>query len=176
MATSSVNLSDFDASELPDASEMEFGLVVAEWNAEITNSLAQGAISTLKACGAKGMKIKRFNVPGSMELTYGAKLLCQREKYDAIIVIGTVIQGETKHFDYVCQSVTHGVTELNLQYNTPVIYCVLTDNTIEQSRARSGGEHGNKGVECAVAALKMAGLQKVANAGGGLRFKKREDI
>ena len=175
MATASVNLSDFDATELPDASEMEFGLVVAEWNAEITDALAQGAISTLKACGAKGMKIKRFSVPGTMELTYGAKLLCQKEKFDAVIVIGTVIQGETRHFDFVCQSVTHGVTELNLQYDTPVIYCVLTDNNIEQSKARSGGKHGNKGIECAVAALKMAGLRKVANAGQGLRFKKREE-
>jgi 6,7-dimethyl-8-ribityllumazine synthase len=96
--------------------------------------------------------------PGAVELTYGAKCLHENEEPDAVIVVGCVIQGETKHFDYVCQSVTYGITELNLSYDAPTIFCVLTDNTIEQSRARSGGIHGNKGVEAAVAALKMMAL------------------
>ncbi|MGB0177933.1 MAG: 6,7-dimethyl-8-ribityllumazine synthase, partial [Owenweeksia sp.] len=103
----------------------------------------------------------RLNVPGTFELPFGAKLLCEKDIFDAVIVIGCVIQGETKHFDFVCQGVTHGISQLNLDYDTPVIFCVLTDNNIEQSKARSGGKHGNKGVECAVSAIKMAALRRV---------------
>jgi 6,7-dimethyl-8-ribityllumazine synthase len=99
-----------------------------------------------------------IDVPGAVELTYAAKRIHEQEEPDAVIIVGCVIQGETKHFDYVCQSVTYGVTELNLSYDAPTIFCVLTDNTIEQSRARSGGVHGNKGTEAAVAALKMMAL------------------
>lgn len=161
MATAGHNLSQINPEELPSALGMRFACVVAEWNSEITYALYEGAKQALLACGAAGPDIRQVKVPGAVELTYAAKRLCQSEKYDAVIVIGNVIQGETKHFDFVCQSVTQGVTELNLRYDTPVIFCVLTDNTIEQSRARSGGIHGNKGVEAAVAALKMAGLRKV---------------
>lgn len=161
MATSGNNLSEFDLSDLPNTSGMNFGLVVAEWNSEITEALYQGAFDTLKATGTPEQKITRVNVPGSFELVYGAKLLCEKDLFDAIIVIGNVIQGETRHFDFVCEGVTQGVQELNIRYETPVIFCVLTDNNIEQSRARSGGEHGNKGVECAVAAVKMAALRRV---------------
>lgn len=161
MATAGNNLSLYDPEKLPTATGMRFACVVSEWNSEICNALYNGAQEVFQACGAARHDVVHIPVPGAVELTFAAKKLCESKKYDAVIVIGTVIQGETKHFDYVCQSVTHGVTELNLKYNTPVIFCVLTDNTIEQSRARSGGEHGNKGIEAAVAALKMAGLKKI---------------
>lgn len=160
MATAGQDLSSYDPQALPAADKFRIGLVVSEWNPEITESLFKGAQQVLLDCGCPEDQINRMTVPGSFELSFGAKLLCQSESYDAIIVIGTVIQGETRHFDYVCQSVTQGVTQLNVDYATPVIFCVLTDNTIEQSRARSGGAHGNKGVECAVAALKMAALRR----------------
>ncbi len=160
MATAAVNLSEFDGADLPDASGMKIGLVVAEWNSEITENLARGAEETLLSLQVSKENIKRINVPGSFELVAGARMLCDRKNLDAVIAIGCVIQGETKHFDFVCQGVTYGIQELNLHQEIPVIFCVLTDNTIEQSRARSGGKHGNKGVECAVAAVKMAGVRR----------------
>ncbi len=158
MATSGTNLSAVDFSALPDVSNMRFGLVVAEWNADITENLYQGAFDTLIQAGTPANKITRVNTPGTFELPYAAKLLCKKGDLDAIIVIGTVIQGQTKHFDFVCQGVTQGIMQLNIDYDTPVIFCVLTDNTKQQSIDRSGGIHGNKGVECAVAAIKMANL------------------
>jgi 6,7-dimethyl-8-ribityllumazine synthase len=160
MATASVNLSEVDLKSLPEAGNMRFALVVAEWNGEITSNLADGAVETLKAAGVPETNISRQEVPGSFELVYGARKFCEQSKYDAVIAVGCVIQGETRHFDFVCQGVTQGIQELNLNYDTPVIFCVLTDNTIEQSRARSGGKHGNKGVEAAVSAIKMAALRK----------------
>ena len=160
MATSAVNLSEFNPDDLPSAEGMRIGVVVAEWNEEITGALAQGCIDTLISLGVSQDHIKRADVPGSFELVYGSKKFCESGKYDAVVAIGCVIQGETKHFDFVCQGVTQGIQELNLQYDTPVIFCVLTDNTIEQSRARSGGAHGNKGVEAAVSAVKMAALRR----------------
>lgn len=159
MATAGTDLSHFNKEELPDTSGMKFGLVVAEWNKEITEALHQGAFDTLLSTGTPEGQITRINVPGAFELPYAAKLLCEKDIFDAVIVIGSVIQGETKHFDFVCQGVTQGVMQLNINYDTPVIFCVLTDNTMEQSRDRSGGKHGNKGVECAVAAVKMAALR-----------------
>ena len=163
MATAGTDLSAFNKEELPDTSGMRFGIVVAEWNSEITEALYQGAFDTLIATGTPERQISRIDVPGTFELVYGAKILCEKDIFDAIIVIGTVIQGETRHFDFVCQGVTQGIAELNVRFDTPTIFCVLTDNTIEQSRARSGGEHGNKGVECAVAAVKMAALRRVVH-------------
>jgi 6,7-dimethyl-8-ribityllumazine synthase len=161
VATSGINLSDFNKEELPDTAGMRFGLVVSEWNNEITESLYQGAFHTLLDSGTPEDQITRINVPGTFELPFGAKLLSQKDIFDAVIVIGCVIQGETKHFDFVCEGVTQGISQLNLDYDTPVIFCVLTDNTIEQSRARSGGKHGNKGIECAVSAIKMAALSRM---------------
>lgn len=163
MATEGTDLSSFNREELPDTSGMKFGLVVSEWNEEITEALYKGALETLISTGTPESQITRINVPGTFELPFGAKLLCEKDIFDAVIVIGCVVQGETRHFDYVCQGVTQGVVQLNSNYDTPVIFCVLTDNNIEQSRARAGGKHGNKGVECAVAAIKMAALRLTVN-------------
>jgi len=136
-------------------------MVVSEWNEEITNALFEGALETLKANGALPENILKWEVPGSFELIYGAKKMVQTQDLDAVIAIGNVIKGETKHFDFVCDGVTQGIKDLNIQQETPVIFCVLTDDTREQSMARSGGVHGNKGVECAVAAIKMAVLKQL---------------
>ncbi len=160
MATANKNLSEYDKSKMPDASQMRFGIVVSEWNEEITEALYQGARETFLDLGVAHHNIVRENVPGSFELPYGAKCLIESDNLDAVIAIGVVIQGETKHFDYVCQGVTQGIVELNTIHKTPTLFCVLTDNTIEQSRARSGGEHGNKGTEAAVAAVKMAEIKR----------------
>ena len=151
MATT--NLSDYDKSSIPNAKNFRFGIVVSEWNPEITSSLAKGAIDTLIDCGALAENIITWKVPGSFELIYGCKKMLETQEVDAIIAIGNVIQGETKHFDFVCDGVTQGIKDLNIKYNTPTIFCVLTDNIKQQSIDRSGGVHGNKGVECAVAAI-----------------------
>lgn len=163
MATAGNNLSHYDKTTIPNSKNFKFGIVVSEWNGEITEGLFKGAFNALKDCGAINDNIVRWNVPGAFELIYGAKKMTKAyEMLDAIIVIGTVIQGETKHFDFVCEGVTQGIKDLNLQQDIPVIFCVLTDTTIEQSRARSGGVHGNKGTEAAIAAIKMAQLRKDA--------------
>tara|TARA_R110002073_G_scaffold139232_2_gene289355 strand:+ start:131182 stop:131655 length:474 start_codon:yes stop_codon:yes gene_type:complete len=157
MATT--NLSSYDKTTIPNAKVLRFGIVVSEWNPEITENLFNGALQTLIENGALPENIIRQNVPGSFELIYGCKHLIQSNKLlDAVIAIGCVIQGETKHFDFVCEAVSQGIKDLNLQYDIPTIFCVLTDNTQQQSIDRSGGKHGNKGVECAIAAIKMASL------------------
>ncbi len=161
MATAGHNLSAYDKTTIPNAKDFRFGIVVSEWNSEITEGLFQGAFDALKDCGAISDNIVRWNVPGSFELVYGCKRMMQcYDMLDAVIAVGTVIQGETKHFDFVCQGVTQGVVDLNIKGDIPVIFCVLTDNTIEQSRARSGGKLGNKGTEAAITAIKMAQLRK----------------
>jgi 6,7-dimethyl-8-ribityllumazine synthase len=159
MATT--DLSAYDKTSLPNAKKFRFGMVVSEWNEEITNALFEGALETLKANGALPENILKWEVPGSFELIYGAKKMVQTQDLDAVIAIGNVIKGETKHFDFVCDGVTQGIKDLNIQQETPVIFCVLTDDTREQSLARSGGVHGNKGVECAVAAIRMAVLKQL---------------
>ena len=156
MATT--NLSDYDKSILGNAKKLKFGIVVSEWNTSVTENLYKGAHTTLLDNGALDANITRLNVPGSFELVYGSKHLLKQGKFDAIIAIGCVIQGETKHFDFVCEAVSQGIKDLNIQFDVPTIFCVLTDNTMQQSIDRSGGKHGNKGVECAVAAIKMATL------------------
>ncbi|HSR61261.1 MAG TPA: 6,7-dimethyl-8-ribityllumazine synthase [Robiginitalea sp.] len=158
MATSGKDLSAYDKSGLPDTSAMRIGLVVSEWNAEITGALCRGARETLLACGISEDRILRLNVPGSFELAFGCRRLIERERPDAVIAIGSVIRGETPHFDFVCSATSQGIMDLNLQQPVPVIFCVLTDDTLAQARDRSGGRHGNKGTEAAVAALKMAAL------------------
>ncbi len=163
MATENKNLSQYDKTTIPDAKNFRFGIVVSEWNETITQGLFQGAFDTLIDCGAIKENIVRWNVPGSFELIYGCKKMLESfDMLDAVIVIGCVIQGETKHFDFVCEGVTQGIKDLNIQNDIPVIFCVLTDNTMQQSIARSGGKHGNKGTEAAIAAIKMAQLRKDA--------------
>jgi 6,7-dimethyl-8-ribityllumazine synthase len=159
MATENKNLSNYNKSTLPDVSQKTFGIVVSEWNEDITENLFKGAFDTLIDCGVDKENIIRCNVPGSFELIYGASKMMQNYPFlDGIITIGCVIQGETKHFDFVCEGVTQGIKDLNLLAQMPVIFCVLTDNTLQQSLDRSGGKHGNKGVEAAVAAIKMSAL------------------
>ncbi|PCH78439.1 MAG: 6,7-dimethyl-8-ribityllumazine synthase [Flavobacteriaceae bacterium] len=160
MATT--NLSSYDKTTIPSAKQFRFGIVVSEWNPEITENLAKGAIATFLAHEAKEENIIHWNVPGSFELIYGCKKMAQKHpELDAIIAIGNVIQGETKHFDFVCEGVTQGIKDLNVQQDIPIVFCVLTDNTKQQSLDRSGGIHGNKGTECAVAAIKMAVLKNL---------------
>lgn len=145
---------------LPAGKNKVVGIVVSEWNAPITESLLKGATDTLIAAGVEQKDIIIEYVPGTVELTFGAKVLIEETLAHAVIVLGCVIQGDTRHFDYVCDSVTHGITELNLQYPTPVIFGVLTTENLEQAKARAGGTHGNKGEDCAIAALKMIALQE----------------
>ncbi|MBP1839710.1 6,7-dimethyl-8-ribityllumazine synthase [Formosa algae] len=158
MATANKNLSDYDKTTIPDASNYRFGIVVSEWNDTITEGLYNGAYNTLLENGVHPENLKRWNVPGSFELIYGCKKM-QEQMVDAVIAIGSVIQGETKHFDFVCEGVTQGIKDLNVINDVPVIFCVLTDNNIQQSIERSGGIHGNKGTEAAIAAIKMAELR-----------------
>lgn len=157
MATT--NLSAYDKNTIPNAKKFRFGIVVSEWNSDITDNLNQGALDTLIENGALKENIHTIYVPGSYELVYGCKHLIKTNKLDAVIAIGNVIQGETKHFDFVCEAVSQGIKDINLQYDVPTIFCVLTDNTKQQSIERSGGKLGNKGVECAIAAIKMANLK-----------------
>lgn len=156
MATT--NLSHYDKTTIPNAKDFRFGIVVSEWNPDITENLQKGAIETLLDCGARQENIISWEVPGSFELVYGCKKMLETLKLDAIIAIGNVIQGETKHFDFVCNGVTQGIVDLNVKYSTPVIFCVLTDNSKQQSIDRSGGKFGNKGIESAITAIKMASL------------------
>ena len=160
MATANKNLSEYDKNTIPSAKDFRFGIVVSEWNDKITEGLFSGAEKALLDCDAVPNNIIRWNVPGSFELIYGAKRMIETQKVDVVIVIGCVIQGETKHFDFVCEGVTQGIKDLNVQTDIPVIFCVLTDNTEQQSIDRSGGIHGNKGTEAAIAALKMAYLRQ----------------
>ncbi len=161
MATAEHNLSDIDLDALPDASNMRFAVVVSQWNNDITSSLSQGAVEILKAKGAKDDNITLLDVPGSFELIYGSKKMAKSNQYDAVIAIGSVIQGETKHFDFVCEAVSQGIKDLNVLYDTPTIFCLLTDFTKQQAIDRSGGKHGNKGAECAAAAIEMAHLKSL---------------
>ena len=156
---STVNLSVYDPKKVPDAAEMRFGIVVSDWNQEVTWSLLEGAVNTLKKHGAKNKNIIVKHVPGSFELTLGAQFLAEYDDLDAVICLGCVIQGETPHFTFICQGVTQGITQLNMEYNIPFIFGVLTTNTQQQAVDRAGGKHGNKGDEAAVTAIKMAALQ-----------------
>lgn len=156
MATENKNLSQYDKNKLPNVSQLSFGIVVSEWNEDVTEGLYQGAFDTLIDNGVNPNQIIRWDVPGSFELIYGCRKMMDRfPELAGIIAIGSVIQGETKHFDFVCEGVTQGIKDLNLRAKMPVIFCVLTDNNKQQSLDRSGGKHGNKGVEAAVAAIKM---------------------
>jgi 6,7-dimethyl-8-ribityllumazine synthase len=158
MATS--NLSYYDPGSVPDASGMRFGIVVSDWNSEVTWALLEGAEKTLKLHGVDENDIVTKHVPGSFELTLGAQFLAEYDDLDAVICLGCVIQGETPHFTYICQGVTQGITQLNMEYNIPFIFGVLTTNTQQQATDRAGGRLGNKGDEAAATAIRMAALQR----------------
>lgn len=157
MSTANNNLSKYDVSRVPDGKNSRIALVVSEWNKEITEALFQGAKNTLIDHNVLNKNIVRIDVPGSFELIYGANS-AQRMDFDAIIAIGCIIQGETRHFEFISNAVAQGIKDLNINGKAPVVFCVLTDETIEQSIARSGGDKGNKGVEAAFTALRMTSL------------------
>jgi 6,7-dimethyl-8-ribityllumazine synthase len=159
MSTAGHHLSSYDAAAVPSGRGRRFALVVAEWNRSITDALRMGARDTLLKHGVAEADIVEAWVPGSFELPSGAQYLLEQGGLDGVICIGSVVRGETPHFDYVCQGTTQGIMQVGLKFSVPVIFCVLTDDTMEQARARSGGVHGNKGVDCAVAVLKMAELK-----------------
>ena len=155
------NLSDYDPTQVPSGKDFTIGLAVAEWNSEITNALAQGALDTLRKYDVKEENIKLYHVPGSFELSTAADLMLTNDKkMDAVICIGCVIQGETRHFDFICEAVSQGVTNVSIKHGRPVIFSLLTTNDMQQAKDRAGGKHGNKGVEGAVTALKMVAFQK----------------
>ncbi|MDD4609728.1 MAG: 6,7-dimethyl-8-ribityllumazine synthase [Bacteroidaceae bacterium] len=155
MATIFHNLSSYDPSKVPSAENMRFGIAVSEWNENITGKLLEGAVNTLKKHGAKDENITIAFVPGSFELTFAAHQMEESKKFDAIITLGCVIKGDTPHFDYVCMGVTEGIARINATTNTPVIYGLITTNTLQQAEDRCGGVLGNKGDEGAITAIKM---------------------
>lgn len=159
MATELQNLSSYDPDSIPNGKGKRVGIVVSDWNRTVTGNLLKGAYNTLIKFGVNSDDIIIEHVPGSFELTFGAKLLIEKAKVDSVIILGCVIQGETPHFTFVCESVTEGTTKLNLENDIPVIFGLLTTNTEEQATARSGGRHGNKGDEAAITALKMIELK-----------------
>lgn len=160
MASNQKNLSEYHLDAVPDLSNAKIGIIVSEWNEEITTALYNGCRKTLVELSVKKKNLLKINVPGSYELPAAAKMLIESKKMDAIICLGCVIQGETRHFDFICDAVANGIMELNLRYTTPVIFGVLTTNNLAQAQDRAGGKHGNKGVEAAVAAVKMMMLRK----------------
>lgn len=159
MASELKNLSDYSA-EGVSANGLSFGIVVSSWNHEVTEALYEGAVSTLIELGAVTSNIRRMDVPGSYELPLAAKWMADQHQPDAVICLGCVIQGETRHFDFICDAVANGLMDLNLSHGIPFIFGVLTPNNQDQAMARAGGKHGNKGIEAAVTAVKMATLRK----------------
>jgi 6,7-dimethyl-8-ribityllumazine synthase len=158
MATRLKNLSEFDTNAIPDGSKYRIGIVVSRWNAEITGALLKGASDTLKEHGVKEKNITITYVPGTFELPLGAQYLAQQDKMNAVIALGCVIQGETRHFDFICDAAANGIMQVGLTHNKPVIFGVLTTDNQKQAQDRAGGKHGNKGVEAAVTALQMIAL------------------
>lgn len=163
MATIKKNLSVYDEENIPSAENMKFGIVVSEWNEAITGALKKGALNTLVKHKAKKENIIVKTVPGSFELTLGAKLLADNSDVDAVICLGCIIQGETRHFEFICQGVTQGITNLNIDYGIPFIFGVLTTDNLVQAKERAGGKHGNKGNEAAITAIKMLALKNELN-------------
>ncbi len=160
MATEMHNLSAYDTNTVADGKGRKVGIVYAEWNNEITYALRDGAIKTLIENGVSSEDIDTKSVPGSWELIFGASQMVKSGKYDSVIAIGCVIRGDTPHFDYICEGVTVGLSKLNVEYNTPVIFGLITTNNLLQAQERSGGRLGNKGDECAVTALQMMEMFK----------------
>lgn len=160
MATKNKNLSAYNIDEVPNGADFKIGIVVSEWNHNITGNLLQGAVDALLENGVSEPHINIIYCPGTYELPLTSQLLLENTDVDGVVAIGSVIQGETRHFDFVCEATAQGVKDVGLKYNKPVIFCVLTDNTMQQAIDRSGGRHGNKGIECAIACLKMVGIKK----------------
>ena len=158
MSSSLKNLSDHSGKNIGDMSEKKFGILVSEWNSEVTESLYSGAFETLISNGVNRENIIRKDVPGSFELSLGAQWMAQQDDIDAVICLGCVIQGETRHFDFICNAVAQGITDVSLKYNKPVIFGVLTPNNQKQALDRAGGKHGNKGDEAAITAIKMLSI------------------
>lgn len=159
MSSTHKNLSEFEGSSIPNAGNYSFAIVWSEWNYEVTHALKEGAVQFLLKHGAKAQNIYTKTVPGSFELTLGAQYFLEHTEVDAVITIGCVIQGETRHFDFICDAIAHGITQLNINYSVPVIFGVLTPNTMQQAIDRAGGKHGNKGEEAAATAIKMLALR-----------------
>ena len=155
MASSNKNLSSYSQANLKDVSEKKFGIVMSEWNSSVTESLLEGVLQTLLSHGAQKENIVTVQVPGSFELSLGAQRMAKKETIDAVICLGCVIQGETRHFEFICHALTNGLTEVSLKYNKPVVFGVLTTDTYQQALDRAGGKHGNKGDEAAITAIKM---------------------
>lgn len=160
MASSLKNLSDYDPKKVPTAENMSFGIVVSEWNNNVTDKLLDGAVESLVKHGAKKSNIEIYHVPGSFELVFGAKMLLKHRKPDAVICLGSVIRGDTPHFDYVCSGTTQGIAQLNAEGDIPVIFGLLTTDNLQQAIDRCGGRLGNKGTECAITAIKMVELNR----------------
>ncbi len=160
MATALKNLSDYNKENIPNGADFKVGIVVSEWNESITNNLFEGAKKALLENGVPESNILVRHVPGAFELPLASQFMLDYTNVDGVIAIGVVIQGETRHFDFVCQGATKGLMDVMLEYNSPISFCLLTDNNIQQSIDRSGGIHGNKGIECAIACLKMIALKK----------------
>ena len=160
MATALKNLSDYNKENIPNGADFKVGIVVSEWNDTITNNLFEGAKQALLDNGVPESNILVRHVPGAFELPLASQFMLDNTDVDGVVAIGVVIQGETRHFDFVCQGATQGLMNVMLEYNSPVSFCLLTDNNIQQSIDRSGGIHGNKGIECAIACLKMIAMKK----------------
>ncbi|WP_185858037.1 6,7-dimethyl-8-ribityllumazine synthase [Blattabacterium cuenoti] len=139
---------------------LKLAIIVSLWNKEITSRLYKGAYETLIRLGVLKEKIKTWEVPGSFELIYSSKKIAHCYNFDSIITIGSLIQGETPHFEYLCQAISHGIKDINIKYDVPVIFCVLSDRNQQQSFDRSGGKNGNKGIECAKTAIYMSLFRK----------------
>lgn len=159
MATALKNLSDYTPESIPNAKPYRFGIVVSEWNPEVTLALKDACLETLRKHGTPDDQLHVVFVPGSFELPLAAQIMLHQEVCDAVICLGCVIQGETRHFDFICQAVAAGIKDVNLEYNAPVIFGVLTTDNQQQALDRAGGKHGNKGVEAALAAIKMMHLK-----------------
>lgn len=160
MASTIKNLSDYSSRNLINVAGKKFAILVSEWNDQVTESLYNGALETLKAHGAREEDIVSEAVPGSYELSLAAQWMARRKDVDAVICLGCVIQGETRHFDFICDAVANGITRVSLDHNKPVIFGVLTPDTLQQALDRAGGKHGNKGDEAAITAIKMLAVQQ----------------
>lgn len=159
MATNQKNLSEVNIGPLPEAGRMRIGIAVSEWNSEITENLLAGAKQTLIELGVESENVVVYRVPGSFELPLAAEWLIEAERADGVIALGSVIQGETRHFEFVCHATAQAIQQVSLKHSSPVIFGVLTDDNMQQAIDRSGGKHGNKGIECAVAVVKMVSLK-----------------